>query len=128
MFFIKCTLFFPESQSNCLQAPSMAATASNSLSLKEYLKRYDSGANDAKTTKKKKKKKVSKPNSTTAGVLIVDEDPVWQKTVQVEESEPESPGTNPNPRSSLFLGLLSNLVSDFDVQARRSLRSRRTSR
>ncbi|XP_039126578.1 BUD13 homolog [Dioscorea cayenensis subsp. rotundata] len=70
----------------------MAATASNSLSLKEYLKRYDSGANDAKTTKKKKKKKVSKPNSTTAGVLIVDEDPVWQKTVQVEESEPESPG------------------------------------
>lgn len=70
----------------------MAATASNSLSLKEYLKRYESGASDAKTTKKKKKKKVSRPSSTTAGVLIVDQDPVWQKPVQVEESEPESPG------------------------------------
>ena len=59
-----------------------AAAYSGSNSLKEYLKRY--GINDEEDKKKKKKKKVqSKPDAT--GLLVVDEDPVWQKTVNLEE-------------------------------------------
>ena len=59
-----------------------AAASSGSNSLKEYLKRY--GINDEEDKKKKKKKKVqSKPDAT--GLLVVDEDPVWQKTVNLEE-------------------------------------------
>ncbi|KAJ0977322.1 hypothetical protein J5N97_012796 [Dioscorea zingiberensis] len=68
----------------------MAATAPTSISLKDYLKRYESGAGDPKATKKKKKK-ASKPSSTNPGVIVVDEDPVWQKPVKLEESEPDSP-------------------------------------
>ena len=60
----------------------VAAAYSGSNSLKEYLKRY--GINDEEDKKKKKKKKVqSKPDAT--GLLVVDEDPVWQKTVNLEE-------------------------------------------
>ena len=59
-----------------------ATTYSGSNSLKEYLKRY--GINDEEDKKKKKKKKVqSKPDAT--GLLVVDEDPVWQKTVNLKE-------------------------------------------
>ena len=59
-----------------------AAAYSGSNSLKEYLKRY--GINDEEDKKKKKKKKVqSKPDAT--GLLVVDEDPVWQKTVNLKE-------------------------------------------
>uniref|UniRef100_A0A7N2N243 Uncharacterized protein n=1 Tax=Quercus lobata TaxID=97700 RepID=A0A7N2N243_QUELO len=60
----------------------MAAPAySGSNSLKEYLKRY--GINDEEDKKKKKKKVHSKPDAT--GLLVVDKDPVWQKTVNLEE-------------------------------------------
>ena len=60
----------------------VAAAYSGSNSLKEYLKRY--GINDEEDKKKKKKKKVqSKPDATS--LLVVDEDPVWQKTVNLEE-------------------------------------------
>ena len=58
-----------------------AAAYSGSNSLKEYLKRY--GINDEEDKKKKKKKVHSKPDATV--LLVVDEDPVWQKTVNLEE-------------------------------------------
>ncbi|KAL7096857.1 hypothetical protein ACP275_10G106700 [Erythranthe tilingii] len=60
----------------------MVGTSSGTTSLKEYLKKYTS--NDDKDNKKKKKKK-AKPDA--AGVLLVDEDPVWQKPVKVYEEE-----------------------------------------
>jgi pre-mRNA-splicing factor CWC26 len=51
--------------------------------MKDYLKRYQSGP-AAADQKKAKKKKKTKPNAPAgAGVLIVDEDPVWQKPVQI---------------------------------------------
>lgn len=62
------------------------------LSLKDYLKRYESGADDEKKKKKRKKEK-PKPSS-AVGIRVVDEDPVWQKPVQIEE-ESDSSG---NPR------------------------------
>ncbi|XP_008799348.2 BUD13 homolog [Phoenix dactylifera] len=65
---------------------AVSASASTARSLKEYLKRYESGADDQK--KKKKKKKKEKPKSDAmGGVRVVDEDPVWQKPVQIEEEE-----------------------------------------
>lgn len=64
----------------------MAAATSNSASLKEYLKRYENKAEEEK--KKKKKKKKTKPDS--VGVVVVDEDPVWQKPVKLEEDEDDS--------------------------------------
>lgn len=67
-----------------------AASASTALSLKEYLKRYESGAGDQK---KKRKKKKEKPKSDAMdGVRVVDEDPVWQKTIKIEEEESDSAG------------------------------------
>ncbi|KAK3128314.1 hypothetical protein QOZ80_6BG0459810 [Eleusine coracana subsp. coracana] len=74
--------------------PSTSASATapaGGMSMKEYLKRYESGAASEKKAKKKTKKK-PKPAAAGGGVLIVDEDPVWQKPVQVEEDEPASSG------------------------------------
>lgn len=51
-------------------------------SLKEYLKKY---ASNSEEEKKKKKKRRPKPAAT--GVVIVDEDPVWQKPVDLEKEE-----------------------------------------
>lgn len=57
--------------------------------MKDYLKRYMSGpGTDGDQKRAKKKTKKPKP---AGGVLIVDEDPVWQKPVQVDE-EPASSG------------------------------------
>ncbi|CAL8177989.1 unnamed protein product [Prunus armeniaca] len=56
--------------------------ASSSKSLKEYLKRYE-GINEEEKKKKKKKKQKSKAEA--MGVLVVDEDPAWQKPVNLEE-------------------------------------------
>lgn len=53
-------------------------------SLKEYLKKYTSNNEEEK---KKKKKKKRKPKYSAGGVLIVDEDPVWQKPVDLENEE-----------------------------------------
>lgn len=66
----------------------MAAATSKSASLKEYLKRYENKAEEEK--KKRKKKKKSKPDA--LGVVVVDEDPVWQKPVNLEEDEDDSAG------------------------------------
>ena len=67
----------------------MVAPSSGSNSLKEYLKKYETNADEEKKKKKKKKKTKTKPDMN--GVLLVDEDPVWQKQVQVEEDD-ESEG------------------------------------
>ncbi|KAG0464050.1 hypothetical protein HPP92_020119 [Vanilla planifolia] len=65
------------------------ATGSTSASLKEYLKRYQSGADERNKVKKKKKKEKPKPPSTAGGVVVFDEDPVWQKPLRVEDAEEE---------------------------------------
>lgn len=76
--------------------PSADSTSATAMSMKDYLKRYQSGpAAGDDQRKAKKKKKEHKPSATAAaggGVLIVDEDPVWQKPVQIEEDEPASSG------------------------------------
>ena len=77
--------------------PSSASAPAAGLSMKEYLTRYQSGPGadgDQKKAKKKTKKK-PKPAAGRGGVLIVDEDPVWQKPVQVDE-EPASSGALPS--------------------------------
>nr|GEZ91458.1 NUDIX hydrolase 3-like isoform X1 [Tanacetum cinerariifolium] len=54
----------------------MVAPSSGFNSLKEYLKRYETNADEEKKKKEKKKTK-TKPGMN--GVLLVDEDHVWQK-------------------------------------------------
>nr|KYP77066.1 BUD13 isogeny [Cajanus cajan] len=55
-----------------------------SNSLKDYLKRYESNTEEEKKkNKKKKQKKKSQPPAT--GLLVVDEDPAWQKPVDLAE-------------------------------------------
>lgn len=68
----------------------MVGPSSGSNLLKEYLKRYESNVEDENKKKKKKKKSKNKPDIN--GILIVDEDPVWQKAVQIEEEDDESQG------------------------------------
>ncbi|KAH6761288.1 pre-mRNA-splicing factor of RES complex protein [Perilla frutescens var. frutescens] len=51
------------------------------VELKDYLKRYTSS--DDKDKKKKKRK--AKPDA--AGVIVVDEDPIWQKPVKIDDEE-----------------------------------------
>lgn len=60
-----------------------------SNSLKDYLKRYESNPEEDKKKKKKKKKK-SLPQAT--GLLVVDEDPAWQKPIDIGENEENSSG------------------------------------
>ncbi|KAM3306238.1 BUD13 isoform X1 [Capsicum chacoense] len=67
----------------------MVGPSSASTSLKEYLKKYESNNNEEEKKKQKKKKKV-KPNVKSVGVVVVDEDPVWQKPVKIEDEEDES--------------------------------------
>lgn len=72
------------------------------MSMKDYLKRYQSGPAAAGDQKKAKKKKKN-PKPSAGGVLIVNEDPVWQKPVQIPEDEPSSgtylrPHLDPEPR------------------------------
>ncbi|XP_077235222.1 pre-mRNA-splicing factor of RES complex protein [Tasmannia lanceolata] len=65
----------------------MAASTSESKShsLKEYLKKYEN-SNEEQTKKKKKKKKM-KTQTEVIGVRVVDEDPIWQKPVKIEDDE-----------------------------------------
>uniref|UniRef100_A0A5B7BXN0 BUD13 homolog n=2 Tax=Davidia involucrata TaxID=16924 RepID=A0A5B7BXN0_DAVIN len=66
----------------------VAAASSASASLKEYLKKYENIDEEEKKEKKKKKKKKAKPDMT--GVVVVDEDPIWQKPVKLEEEDDDS--------------------------------------
>lgn len=62
-----------------------------SNSLKDYLKRYESNPEEEKKKKKKKTKKKSLPQAT--GLLVVDEDPAWQKPIDLgEENDDNSSG------------------------------------
>lgn len=84
---------FPRSKALSVSARMAAVPTSKSsaLSLKDYLRRYETGADDQK--KKRNKKKKDKPQSrTVGGILVVDEDPVWQKPVQIEQEESEPSG------------------------------------
>lgn len=73
----------------------MVAPSSDSTSLKEYLKKYESGYEE----EKKKKKKKKKAKTDVSGVIIVDEDPVWQKPVTIDEEEDDSAGNLTNKKS-----------------------------
>ncbi|GAB2265037.1 hypothetical protein Dimus_000104 [Dionaea muscipula] len=69
----------------------MASSASTSL--KEYLKRYESNAIEDESKKKRKKKK---PKVDANGVVVVDEDPVWQKPIKLnDEEDDDSPDEKP---------------------------------
>ncbi|CAN1826436.1 BUD13 homolog [Linum perenne] len=71
----------------------METASSASDSLKEYLKKHYE-TNDEQDKKKKKKKRNIKPAA--IGVFVVDEDPVWQKPVKIEEEENnDSPDEEP---------------------------------
>ncbi|KAJ4728763.1 BUD13-like [Melia azedarach] len=63
----------------------MVGSSAGSKSLKDYLKKYESNSNEEDKKKKKKKKKPDTNHGT--GVLVVDEDPIWQKPVNLEEEE-----------------------------------------
>lgn len=67
---------------------SSTSASSTSVSLKEYLKRYQNPSEDhqnKKESKKKKKKKEAKVIDVR--VRVVDEDPVWQKPQNLEEED-----------------------------------------
>lgn len=66
----------------------MAAPRTGVKSMKDYLKKYESSEVIEKKKKKMKMKKPSKPEPT--GVLVVDEDPVWQKQVDPQEEDNEN--------------------------------------
>ncbi|XBI06764.1 uncharacterized protein [Aegilops tauschii subsp. strangulata] len=76
------------------QPPPSSSTSGAAVSMKDYLKRYQSGPAAAGDQKKAKKKKKN-PKPSAGGVLIVDEDPVWQKPVQIPEDEPSSGDEKP---------------------------------
>ncbi|GAB4858535.1 hypothetical protein Ancab_010010 [Ancistrocladus abbreviatus] len=70
----------------------MVMNSSASTSLKEYLKKYENNTEDEMKKKKKKKKAIAE----VSGVLVVDEDPVWQKPVKLDEEEDnDSPDEKP---------------------------------
>lgn len=72
----------------------MAGSSLGSKSLKDYLKRY--GSNNEEEKKKKKKKPKATPKA--LGVLVVDEDPVWQKPVQLEEENDNDSAEEEKPQ------------------------------
>ncbi|KAL2335970.1 hypothetical protein Fmac_010416 [Flemingia macrophylla] len=68
-----------------------------SNSLKDYLKRYESNPEGEKKKNKKKQKKKSQPQSQTTGLLVVDEDPTWQKPVDLAEEENDNSSDEEKP-------------------------------
>ncbi|CAI9757902.1 unnamed protein product [Fraxinus pennsylvanica] len=76
--------FWSASQCNSILVELLVIKMATS-SLKEYLKKYTSNSEEEMKKKKKKKKRGPKPAAT--GVIIVDEDPVWQKPVDLEKEE-----------------------------------------
>ncbi|XP_027939973.1 BUD13 homolog [Vigna unguiculata] len=65
-----------------------------SNSLKDYLKRYESNT-EVEKKKKKKQKKRSQPQTT--GLLVVDEDPMWQKPVELAEENNDNSSDEEKP-------------------------------
>lgn len=72
----------------------MVASTSGTTSLKEYLKRYES--TDVEENKKKKRKTKIKPDA--SGVLVVDEDPVWQRPINLDEEENDKDSADEKPQ------------------------------
>ncbi|KAK9667898.1 hypothetical protein RND81_13G018900 [Saponaria officinalis] len=81
----------------------MVTTSSASTSLKEYLKKYETNDNAEKKKKKKKTKTL------TNGVVLLDEDPVWQKPVNLEEEEEDEPGVEPQVDEDVNLKYIKRL-------------------
>lgn len=81
----------------------MAAPRTGVKSMKDYLKKYESSEVIEKK-KKKKMKKPSKPEPT--GVLVVDEDPVWQKQVDPQEEQDNENDSAGNALNSFFTSFL----------------------
>ncbi|MED6145973.1 hypothetical protein PIB30_030192 [Stylosanthes scabra] len=67
-----------------------------SNSLKDYLKRYQSNPEEEKKSKKKKKQK-QKSQPQPSGLLVVDEDPSWQKPVDLGEENDEKSSDEEKP-------------------------------
>ncbi|XP_061373531.1 uncharacterized protein LOC133315874 [Gastrolobium bilobum] len=68
-----------------------------SNSLKDYLKRYESNTEEEKKNKKKRKqKKKSQPQAT--GLLVVDEDPTWQKPIDLGEENDDNSSDGDKPQ------------------------------
>lgn len=78
-----------------------------SNSLKDYLKKYVSNPEDDKKNKKKKKRK-TQPQPT--GLLVVDEDPTWQKPVDLEEENDDKLSDEEKP------------IVDEDIEVKRMKR------
>ncbi|XP_028763899.1 BUD13 homolog isoform X2 [Neltuma alba] len=82
-----------------------------SNSLKEYLKRYESNPEEGTTNaKKKKKQKKKKPQTQATGLVVVDEDPVWQKPVDLGEENSDNSSDEEKP------------VVDEDIEVKRMRR------
>ncbi|CAI8607288.1 unnamed protein product [Vicia faba] len=77
-----------------------------SNSLKDYLKRYESNPEEDK--KKKKRKKKTLPQAT--GLLVVDEDPAWQKPIDLVEEDDENLSDGEKP------------IVDEDIEVKRMKR------
>ncbi|XP_058743995.1 uncharacterized protein LOC131616634 [Vicia villosa] len=77
-----------------------------SNSLKDYLKRYESNPEEDK--KKKKRKRKNQPQAT--GLLVVDEDPAWQKPVDLVEENDENLSDGEKP------------IVDEDIEVKRMKR------
>ncbi|EPS73826.1 hypothetical protein M569_00932 [Genlisea aurea] len=73
----------------------MADNPSASSSLKDYLKKYMSN-DDREMKNKKKKKKRAKPGF--SGVIVVDEDPIWQKPVNLGDDDEEDAPDEEKPQ------------------------------
>ncbi|XP_015947022.1 uncharacterized protein LOC107471973 [Arachis duranensis] len=80
-----------------------------SNSLKDYLKRYQSNTEDEKKSKKKKKQK-QKSQPKPSGLLVVDEDPTWQKPVDLGEENDEKSSDEEKP------------IVDEDIEVKRMKR------
>ncbi|XP_057538554.1 uncharacterized protein LOC130816006 [Amaranthus tricolor] len=83
-----------------------------STSLKEYLKKYETNAPEEKKKKRKKTKAVA------SGVLVVDEDPVWQKPINLEKEDAnDSPDEKPQVDEDIEVKRMKRLEM---LRARRS--------
>ncbi|KAL5976199.1 hypothetical protein ACLOJK_020529 [Asimina triloba] len=82
---------------NLKMAATSTSKASTSLSLKEYLKRYEDPSEEKKKTKKKKSKHPTTSGLITA-VQVFDEDPVWQKPVNLEEDKDSDSAAEEQPQ------------------------------
>ncbi|XLU76204.1 hypothetical protein S245_035257 [Arachis hypogaea] len=80
-----------------------------SNSPKDYLKRYQSKTEDEKKSKKKKEQK-QKSQPKPSGLLVVDEDPTWQKPVDLGEENDEKSSDEEKP------------IVDEDIEVKRMKR------